>query len=396
LVGGTLNYYSYSGGNSSVITTSTSDYVTSSLAVSPSGALVSWKAASPTNDPTYSDSAQTTNALVQRIITGPTISSINRNASTNAITNASSYSFDVTFSQAVTGVTSGKFSLSGTRTGGGISSVTSSDNITWMVTVSGVTGDGTLGVNLSDISGITAVSGGAALTSTRNADQTTTIDTTAPTISNVTLNAATYKLGSTVTATMQLSGSYDGNGAYTLGTGSTLDGMTLTGWSYDSANNRGTATFTVTGSTTEVINGSVATGIVVKDALGNASTTYSSGVPSITIDAQVPTDIALNNNSISTTGGANAVVGNLSTTDVTTGETFTYTLVAGAGATDNASFNISGGNLRANDPNALGAGTYSVRVRSTDAGGNTFEKVFASSTSEVELARFRRERFAYL
>jgi len=89
-----------------------------------------------------------------------------------------------------------------------------------------------------------------------------------------------------------------------------------------------------------------------------------------------PTDILLSNSSCYTTEGVNAFVGTLSSVDVDPGDTFTYTLVAGAGSTNNASFNISGANLRCNDPSVLGAGTYSVRIRTTDSFSLTFEKPF--------------------
>ena len=62
---------------------------------------------------------------------------------------------------------------------------------------------------------------------------------------------------------------------------------------------------------------------------------------------EAPTDFALSATSIAENAGANAVVGTLSTTDPDAGNTFTYTLVSGAGDTDNGSFNISGNQLRA-------------------------------------------------
>ncbi|HEU5078885.1 MAG TPA: putative Ig domain-containing protein [Opitutaceae bacterium] len=91
-----------------------------------------------------------------------------------------------------------------------------------------------------------------------------------------------------------------------------------------------------------------------------------------------PTDISLSSTTIAQAAGVNAVVGTLSATDADSGDTQTFTLVSGTGSTDNASFNISGSTLRANNAGALSPGTYSVRVRTTDSGtGNlTFEKAF--------------------
>ncbi|WP_229833604.1 Ig-like domain-containing protein, partial [Alishewanella longhuensis] len=91
-----------------------------------------------------------------------------------------------------------------------------------------------------------------------------------------------------------------------------------------------------------------------------------------------PTDISLSANTLNQSAAANTVVGTLSSTDADGGDSHTYTLVAGAGSTDNALFNISGNQLRATNPAAIAAGNRSVRVRTTDSGsGNlTFEKVF--------------------
>jgi len=97
-----------------------------------------------------------------------------------------------------------------------------------------------------------------------------------------------------------------------------------------------------------------------------------------------PTNITLSATSIAENAGANAVVGTLSTTDADAGNTFTYTLVAGTGATDNASFNILGSQLRATTSlNFETKNSYSVRVRSTDQGGLFTEKVFTISVTNV-------------
>ncbi|MCC5825396.1 InlB B-repeat-containing protein [Alkalimonas sp.] len=89
-----------------------------------------------------------------------------------------------------------------------------------------------------------------------------------------------------------------------------------------------------------------------------------------------PTDILLTSNSVNQSAGVNAVVGSLSSVDPDDGDTHTYSLVAGAGDTNNGSFNISGNQLRANNASSLAAGNYSVRIRTTDSATNTFEKAF--------------------
>jgi len=90
-----------------------------------------------------------------------------------------------------------------------------------------------------------------------------------------------------------------------------------------------------------------------------------------------PTDIALSSSSIAANAGANGAVGTLSTVDADVGDTHTYTLVAGAGDTDNASFSISGSALRCNDPATLGVGSYSVRIQSDDGASTPYQESFA-------------------
>jgi gliding motility-associated-like protein len=102
---------------------------------------------------------------------------------------------------------------------------------------------------------------------------------------------------------------------------------------------------------------------------------------------ETPTDIALSNSSIAENVSANATVGALSSTDPDAGGTFTYTLVSGTGDTDNASFNISGSNLRiTNSPDFEARGSYSVRIRTTDQGGLTYEEAFTITVTNVNEA----------
>jgi len=102
---------------------------------------------------------------------------------------------------------------------------------------------------------------------------------------------------------------------------------------------------------------------------------------------EIPTDIALSASSIAENNAANAVIGTLSTTDPDAGENQVYSLASGAGATDNASFNIIGNSLRAtNSLNFENKSTYSILVRSTDKGGLLFDKVFTISVTDVNEA----------
>ena len=80
----------------------------------------------------------------------------------------------------------------------------------------------------------------------------------------------------------------------------------------------------------------------------------------------------------------NASVGLFSTTDADAGDTFTYTLVAGTGDTDNASFTIDGSTLKAGVAFDFETkSSYSIRVRTTDSANNTFEKAFTITVTNV-------------
>ena len=67
--------------------------------------------------------------------------------------------------------------------------------------------------------------------------------------------------------------------------------------------------------------------------------------------------------------------------------TFTYSLVAGAGSTDNAAFSISGNTLQiAASPNFEAQSSYAIRVRTTDQGGLTFERQFTITVADLNEA----------
>jgi YVTN family beta-propeller protein len=99
---------------------------------------------------------------------------------------------------------------------------------------------------------------------------------------------------------------------------------------------------------------------------------------------EAPTDIALDPASVAENQPPGTVVGTFSTTDPDAGDTFTYTLVPGTGATDNASFAISAGALQTAAVFDFELrSTYSVRVRSTDEGGLSTEKAFTITVTDA-------------
>ena len=101
---------------------------------------------------------------------------------------------------------------------------------------------------------------------------------------------------------------------------------------------------------------------------------------------EVPLDIALNPSSVLENSPNGAVVGTLNTTDtdVLTDFVFTYRLVSGAGSADNGTFAIAGDKLVVNGPIDFETqNVFSIRVRSTDAGGLWVEKVLSVTAIDM-------------
>jgi VCBS repeat-containing protein len=103
---------------------------------------------------------------------------------------------------------------------------------------------------------------------------------------------------------------------------------------------------------------------------------------SVTGTNVAPTAIALSATSIADGSASGTNVGTFSSTDANTTDTHTYSLVTGAGSTDNASFTIVNNQLRtATAINAATKSSYSIRVRTTDSFGLTFEQSFTITVS---------------
>lgn len=97
-----------------------------------------------------------------------------------------------------------------------------------------------------------------------------------------------------------------------------------------------------------------------------------------------PTNVYLDNIYVAENQSSGTVVGTLHTVDSTEDDTFTYELVVGEGDADNAKFAISGGQLvTAESLDFESRASYSVRVRTTDALGETFEKRLVVRTTDV-------------
>jgi hypothetical protein len=98
-----------------------------------------------------------------------------------------------------------------------------------------------------------------------------------------------------------------------------------------------------------------------------------------------PTAIALSPNTIDENIVAGSTVGTLSSTDADAGDTHTYSLVAGAGATDNAKFTLSGSTLVLNEsPDFETQSSYSIRVQTDDGNGGVYEDILMINVNDLD------------
>ncbi len=100
-----------------------------------------------------------------------------------------------------------------------------------------------------------------------------------------------------------------------------------------------------------------------------------------------PTDIELSSDTIGDSSPAGTAVGTLSSIDANAGDTFTYALVLveGAGDTDNASFVIDGDQIKTvGELDFDTQSSYTIHIRSTDAGGLSVEKTFTINVTESD------------
>ena len=97
-----------------------------------------------------------------------------------------------------------------------------------------------------------------------------------------------------------------------------------------------------------------------------------------------PTALSISNSIISEGLPANSIIGSLTSLDPDSPETFTYSLVAGNGSTDNASFNLLGSSLRSGAIFDYGVkNSYSIRVRTTDSRACFFERELIITIRDV-------------
>ena len=246
-------------------------------------------------------SAFTTGGVLSVDRLAPTVSSIT--PVTASPTNASSATFDVTFSESVTGVTASNFGLAttGLISGASVTSVTGTGS-TRTVTVDTGSFDGTIRLDLTSAAGI-ADSIGNAMSATYSSGGVLTVDKTPPTAvvvsgSNVTTSsvllswtAASDGTGSGVVAYQV----YDGVvavGAPVSGTSTTISGLapgsthSFTVRALDAAGNSGGPSNVA--SVTTDLNAAPTTSASINPTAPNGASGWYVSTPLITLTADIP------------------------------------------------------------------------------------------------------------
>lgn len=293
---------------------------------------------------------------------GPSVTLIvEANSATVVPAGSASVTYTVTFSSAVTGVDVSDFSVALTGSAQGIVSAISGSGSTYSVTVSGVSGDGTMGLNLK--SSATGIQDGANQPiSGGYTGQVLTVDHTAP-LAPATLaltsgsDSGTLGDGITNDGTPTITGTAEANATVRL---YDTDGTTVLGTT--TAN--GSGNWTITSST--VVEGNHTFTAKQTDAAGNVSP--ASANFAFRLDTVGPTGTALSRTTVpmsSATSGST-----VATVTANDASSITYSFATGNGVidADNAKFSFSGNALVASQN--LPAGTYNIYVRATDAAGN--------------------------
>ncbi len=99
---------------------------------------------------------------------------------------------------------------------------------------------------------------------------------------------------------------------------------------------------------------------------------------------EAPFNISLSNSTINENNPIGATVGNIISNDTDEDDKQTYALVSGIGDTDNNIFKLINGQLKVNEVFDFELkNKYSIRIRSTDLGGLTFDQIFLINVANV-------------
>lgn len=111
---------------------------------------------------------------------------------------------------------------------------------------------------------------------------------------------------------------------------------------------------------------------------GSQSTEQAFAISVNDLGENAPRNMMISANEIEDDELSGANIATITVMDDDINDSSTFTLVAGTGDTDNASFAITGDQIQlAVDADTLGTGTLNVRIRATDLAGLTLEQTFA-------------------
>ncbi|WP_221642996.1 DUF4114 domain-containing protein [Nostoc sp. 2RC] len=100
-----------------------------------------------------------------------------------------------------------------------------------------------------------------------------------------------------------------------------------------------------------------------------------------------PTDLFLSKSDIDEQSAALTTIGFFSTTDIDVNDSFTYSFIDGDGADDNDVFTIDGNELKIKtSPDFEIKQSYKIRVKTTDAGGLSYQKALAIAVNDLDIS----------
>jgi gliding motility-associated-like protein len=317
--------------------------------------------------------------------TPPTVVSMARTGANPILT--ASAGFRVILSEDVTGVDLTDFEVILTGTAAGtLSTVAQVDAKTYDITVTGISGQGSIGLNLKDDDSIiddagnklggTGLGNGSFVGEVYVTNFVPT-DLSLSTTSIAENNALSAQIGSFTSTDQDATDTH--TYALTSGAGDTDNGSFLIAGDKLFAgavfNFEAKASYSIKVKTTDNNGGTFEKQLTI--AINNVN--------------EAPTNIDLSNNVIDEDDTPGLLVGQMTSTDVDNGETFTYSLVTGTGDANNLLFTFNGDELRTSAPiNFEFSTTLSIRVKVTDSGGLSYEETFDIIVNNVEIEPIRK------
>ncbi|MEZ4888343.1 MAG: Ig-like domain-containing protein [Chitinophagales bacterium] len=293
--------------------------------------------------------------------TAPTVT-INQGSSQSDPTNSSTIVFDVVFSETVTGFATGDVTLGGTA--GATTATVTGSGTTYTVSVTGMTGDGTVIASIAASVATDAV--GNNNTASTSTDNSVTYDTTAPT---VTINQGSSQSDPTNSSTIVFDVVFSETVA-DFATGDVTLGGTAGATTATVSGSGTTYTVSVTGMTGDgTVTASIAASVAT-DAAGNNNAASTSTDNSVTYDVTAPT-VTINQGS--------------SQSDPTNSSTIVFDVVFSETVADFATGDVTlGGTAGATTATVSGSGTtYTVSVTGMTGDGTVTASIAASVATDA-------------